>query len=109
MPWKVSVAPLIKREPELLVCRRIQRPPICKTFHQVRIAYEGPAKGDQVRMVVADRSFRCFLSVTAIAYERALKYISGFRQRHRCSESVKAEGEAIYDVEICEAMGVKLF
>ena len=60
-------------------------------------------------MVVLNRSFRCFLGVTAIAHERALKDVSEFCQRHRCSESVKAEGEAIHDVEVREAIAVKLF
>ena len=57
-------------------------------------------------MVVADRRSRCFLGVTAIAYERAFEHIPEFCQRHCRSKSMKAEGEAIHDVEISEFIEV---
>ena len=109
VPWEVSVANLIKREPDLLISRWIQGPPICEAFHQVRIADEGPAKGNQVRMVVADRSFRRFLGVTAVADERAFEHIPEFCQGHFRSKSMEAEGEAIHDVEIRDLISVELF
>ena len=59
--------------------------------------------------MVANHSFRRLLGVTAVPHERTLKYLSEFSQRHCRSESMKAKGEAIYNVEISQFVTVELF
>ena len=68
VPGKVGVANFVKRIPYLHICRRIQGPFICETFHQVRIADERPAKGNQVCALALNGSFRRLLGVTAIPH-----------------------------------------
>lgn len=49
-----------------------------ETLHQVRIADERSAKGDQVGMAALNCSLCRFLSETAIRYQRAGKYLAEF-------------------------------
>ena|ERR1039457_3002098 len=101
---KVGVTNLIKIIPSSHVRGRIQGPVMVKSLHQVWVTDERSAKCDQVGMVVTDNSFRGLLCVAAVSDQRTLEDIPEFRQRHRRSQFVKAEGEAVHHMEITKFM-----
>lgn len=82
---------------------------MCETLHQVRIADERPAKGDQVGMAALNCSFCRFLGVTAIRHQRAGKYLAEFFRGHGRPEFMKTKRQAINNVEVSKFVSVQAF
>ena len=77
-----------------------QRPAVAEALHEVRVADEGPAEGDQVGVPRGNRLLRRLLGVAAVADQRAVEHLAELGQGHRRAEVVEAERQPVQDVQV---------
>jgi len=85
-----------------------KRPANPEPLHEVRVADEGSPEGDQVGVSRGNRFLCRLLGVAAVADEWAVEHLAELGQGHRLTESVEAERQPVYDVQVRKPEPVEL-